>query len=134
MPDPIQLPVYLLTTAGRSVTALSSAPVLTGDEFLFVNTGHEYLDLGNYRSEDISVTYKFPSTVTIDGQAVPDRVIVVTAHTDLWVGPFPPSLYNDADGKMTFNIQWPTTGPVNILVCALKPDDKHFIDLRMPRL
>jgi hypothetical protein len=44
-------------------------------------------------------TVNFLTQVSIDGQAVGDPAIVVTAGEQRIIGPFRPSYYNDGNGK-----------------------------------
>ena len=44
------------------------------------------------------VTVQTPGTV--DGEAIADRVVSLGAATEAMVGPFPPSVYNQADGTV----------------------------------
>lgn len=64
-----------------------------GDQFL--NDGKTYLEVVN-GATDCNVTIVTQSTV--DGLAVADKTVTVSASTRKKIGPFPPSIYNDTSG------------------------------------
>lgn len=63
-----------------------------GDKF--INTGKEFIFVRNGSGAPITVTLDIRPTV--DAQAVTDRAIVVPAGEDRFIGPIPPTVYNDA--------------------------------------
>jgi len=67
-----------------------------GDDFL--NDGEKLLVIENddVDSMDLTIT----TTKTVDGEAVADKVITIGAGERHLVGPFPPQVYNDGDGKV----------------------------------
>jgi len=68
-----------------------------GSEFLHVKTG----------GTGTTVTVKNPTTV--DGLTVPDRTYVLGTNTERMIGPFPPNLYNQADGNVYVDLSSATT-------------------------
>jgi hypothetical protein len=67
----------------------------------FNNTGREFLHIKN-GAIDCVVTVKTPRTV--DGQAVTERTVTVTATEERMIGPFPPATFNQlgASGDVVF--------------------------------
>ena len=65
----------------------------------FSNDGHTILIVTNGSGGSVNVTLTTPGTV--DGLAVADRVVAVGNGVKKAIGPFPRSLYNDSDGKVT---------------------------------
>lgn len=65
----------------------------------FVNDGRTFLQVKNVNAATRTATLKIASTV--DGQAVTAPVVTIPATTgDKLIGPFPKSVYNQADGKV----------------------------------
>lgn len=63
------------------------------------NDGKMMLEVKNASASPITVTIQTPGTV--DGNAIADLVVTVPANTgDKMIGPFPPSIYNQADGSI----------------------------------
>lgn len=81
-----------------------------GDEF--VNTGVEYLEVINGSGADITVTIVTPNTV--DGLAVTDRAVVVTAGERRKIGPFPTSIYNNSNSKVNVTYSSATSVTVGL--------------------
>ena len=67
-----------------------------GDEF--VNDGNVIAYIENGSGGDITVTFATPKTV--EGLAVADAAVVVTAAEARFVGPFDPAVFNDSAGKV----------------------------------
>lgn len=87
------------------------AAAALGDDF--VNTGKEAVLLENGSGAPINVTFETPGTV--DGLAIADKVVAVPAGGARVVGPFPPSAYNDAQGKVKMTYSDVTTLTVKVL-------------------
>ena len=81
-----------------------------GDEF--VNTGTEYLEVVNGSGADVTVTIVTPNTV--DGLAVTDRAVVVTAGERRKIGPFPTSIYNNSNAKVNVTYSSATSVTVGL--------------------
>ena len=81
-----------------------------GDEF--VNTGTEYLEVVNGSGADVTVTIVTPNTV--DGLAVTDRAVVVTAGERRKIGPFPTSIYNNSNSKVNVTYSSATSVTVGL--------------------
>lgn len=64
----------------------------------FPNDGRCFLVVVNGAGAPINVTISTPGTV--DGLAVADLVVAVTNAEKREIGPFPPNIYNQADGKV----------------------------------
>lgn len=106
--------VLTVTTVDRAGVTLTGAAAAGGGDS-FPNTGVEYAIFKNTSGGDITVTLDIQSTV--DGQAVADRTVVIPATTGhKVVGPFPPSTYNDANGRVNFAY----SGVTNLTVLVLK--------------
>jgi len=77
-----------------SFTAVDNA---NGNEFL--NTGRELVLLARSGAGGAGTT-TVVTQQTVDGQAVADKSLSIADDTTVVVGPFPPSIYNDANGKV----------------------------------
>lgn len=101
------LTVQEITRAGlaTSLTALATG----GDGF--ANDGRTYFHIKNSNASARTLTVVTQKTV--DGKAVADDAINVPGTTgDVKVGPFPPDIYNDANGRvqMTYSSEVGLTG------------------------
>lgn len=67
-----------------------------GDDF--VNTGNELVVIKNANAGAVAVTVETPGTV--DGMAVPDKVVNVPAGQTFIIGPFPPQWYSSATNRV----------------------------------
>jgi hypothetical protein len=102
-----------VTVVGRSGDDITSGAVAAdvGGSDKWQNTGKEFLLLLN--GSGSSYTATFPIAKPVDGQTVPARTVTVAAgHYEL-VGPFPPNLYNDAQGNAT--VQHSATTTIKLL-------------------
>ncbi len=66
-----------------------------GDEFL--NDGNIFLHVTN-GATDCNVSFATPGNV--GGNAIAERTVLVSAASTEYIGPFPPSIYNDGDSKV----------------------------------
>lgn len=80
-----------VTRSGLAATYASAAS--GGDQFL--NNGKMLLHVKN-GATDCNVTVSTPNTV--DGLAIADLTVTVSASTEEFIGPFPASIYNDSSG------------------------------------
>ena len=77
----------------------------------FQNNGKQFLLVKNAGSPSLNVTIDALPTgstaSTPDGLTVTDRVIAVAGGAETLIGPFPPSIYNDASGavNLTTSVQ-----------------------------
>lgn len=69
----------------------------SGKEFFHVKTG----------GTGATVTVQTPGTV--DGNAIADKSYVLGTNTERMIGPFPPSVYNQADGSVYIDFSSVTT-------------------------
>jgi len=105
------LTAQTVVRAGLEATYASCAA--GGDEF--VNTGDEFIHIKNAAVADQTVTIATPATV--DGLAVADRAVVITASEERFIGPFPSSTYNDANSK----VQLTYDAVITMTIAVLKP-------------
>jgi hypothetical protein len=89
-----------LTVTQLSIAGAADAPVAVaggGDEF--PNSGREWVEIINGDSNPTTVTFTTPATV--QGVAIADPTVTVAAGARKKVGPFPPELFNNANGRVT---------------------------------
>ena len=67
----------------------------------------------------ITLTIDFPDTAVIDDQAPSNRTVTVGAGVYKMVGPFDPSTYNDANGRVQLSYSGTTT--VTVAAFRLTP-------------
>jgi hypothetical protein len=72
----------------------------------FANTGKEFLYVNNTDNGTHQIT--IASTRSIEGLAVPGRTINIEGGNKRVIGPFPPSLHNDANGLATATFSEPS--------------------------
>jgi len=96
----VQLPVQLIDTDGTNIVFRDAA--LLGHEY--INNGNTWLHIKN-GAMDVNIT--IVTTGYVDNEpfvgvplAIADRVITVPANSEMVIGIFPPSLYNDVDSKV----------------------------------
>lgn len=102
-----------LNTVSRTGADLTSAfenAAGAGDEF--TNDGRTVLYVKNGAT---SCDVTFETAKTVDGLAVADLTVTVGANKEFCIGPFPPNIYNDSDGK----VQVTYDDESNVTVCAL---------------
>jgi hypothetical protein len=101
-----------IRTATLAVTALTTASGVAGDptnHHYFANDGRTILLISNTGASTRTITYQIPTTV--DGIAVTHGGVTVAAGTQIVIGPFPPSIYNQPSdpGNMYFNLSASST-------------------------
>ncbi len=95
--------------AVQEINRVGMTPVYTGagaspllnvtDTFKFNNTGKEILHFKKSGVGNCIVTIKTPGAV--DGLAIADRSVTVVENSgDIFVGPFPPAVYNTPGTNM----------------------------------
>lgn len=109
----------MATLTAQTISRAGLEPVLAaadvaGDDF--VNTGLEFVEVVNGSGSDVTVTLDIQSTV--DGQAVTDRTVTVTAGERRIIGPFPTGTYNDSEGKMNISYSAVTSVTVGVFKLA----------------
>jgi hypothetical protein len=98
---------------GTGTTPLGvAADVGLADEF--ANTGKELLVIDNVAGI-VPCVVSIESSVTVDGQAVADRVVTVPTGEVMVIGPFNPGIYNDADGLVQISYDQVTDVYVAVL-------------------
>ena len=96
----------------NTVVRAGIAPALTaGDdanEMYFVNDGRTFLYVLNTGGAS---TLTFITPGTVDDQTIGDRAVVVAVHATqgMFIGPFPPNIYNQSDGTVHVDINDATT-------------------------
>lgn len=85
----------------RSGLATSLAAADAANGMYFPNNGSCYLHVKNAGGGACTVTISNAPNIGPDGLAVTARTVVVPATTgDSKIGPFPPNVYNQADGSV----------------------------------
>ncbi len=79
----------------------------------FPNTGNELVFVNNGGGVSLTVTENYGTGGTIDGQTLPNKTKVIAAGKSALLGPYPPGLYNDANGFM--NLGWSATTSIKVL-------------------
>jgi len=82
--------------ARTGLEAVYAAAVADGAKF--ANDGRMFVDVVNDSASDVTVTVQTPGTV--DGLAIAERTVVVTAGESRKIGPFQPNIYNQSDGMV----------------------------------
>ena len=98
-------------TLDYRTAAQGSDPISTTDRFLFRNTGRQYV-LVKKGAGSVDVTIE--TAATVDGLAIADRTVAVSANTDELIGPFKPDVYNDSDGKVA--LQFSAASAISVAV------------------
>lgn len=75
-----------------------SLAAANADGNYFDNNGRVYLEVKNDDTASKTVTIQTPGTV--DGLAIADLEVTVTAGESRKIGPFPTNIYNDANGRV----------------------------------
>lgn len=102
-----------VTRAG--INTAGAAASVGGDEF--VNTGTELLFVSNGGGAPINVTVV--TQATVDGMAVPDKVVAIPAGESRLIGPFPKQWYNDGAGKVQVTYSGVDTVTVKVIQQAM---------------
>lgn len=95
-----------------AITPSYGAAAGGGDQF--PNDGRTYLHIKNGGGSSITLT--IATQMTVDGKAVADDAIAVTNAQERVVGPFPPAIYNDANGM----VQLTYSGVTSVTVGAFR--------------
>jgi hypothetical protein len=82
----------------------------------FANGGAQVLIVDNADATSKTVTLNFPSGTTVDGQSVTPRTVTVAAGARKYIGPFPPTTYNDStSGLVSVSYSAVTSVTVGVL-------------------
>ena len=96
----IDLAIKTILVSGLTETALGS--LSTSNTYKLRNTGKQFLHLEKANAVDCTVT--IVTQQTVDGHAVADDSFTVDASGgDNFFGPFPPAVYNDANGDVNIS-------------------------------
>lgn len=93
-------------------TVLTPVAAAVGGD-LMPNNGQEFLSVVNGSGAAVTVTAAI--TKTTDGVTPAGKAITVAAGATVMFGPFPPTQYNDANGKVAFTYSAVTTVTVQAL-------------------
>lgn len=100
-----------VSRSGLNLNTLDVPAAGGGDDF--VNSGIELLYIKNADASPKTVTIVTPATQ--DALAVADRAVVVPAGNEMLIGPFPTSIYNDANGKVSLTYSAVTNVTVGVV-------------------
>lgn len=95
-----------MTRAGV-VPSYSAAIVAATTDYVMKNDGRTFIYVKNAGGSPDVVTFKTPAQIR--GLDITDPTVSVTNGTEQAIGPFEPSLFNDANGDMRFNHSFITT-------------------------
>lgn len=103
MATDVAVSVQQIVNSGLSTAYTSTGLVASSNNYLFVNDGRVLLHFKKTGAGACTVAVTTPGTM--GGLAIADLSVSVAATTgDVIVGPFPASLFNDANGKVTFTL------------------------------
>lgn len=80
---------------------------------VFVNDGNIVIIVENGSAGDITVTAT--STGTVQGLAIADPAIVVTAGEERMIGPFDPAIFNNSSGQVALTYSGVTSLTVQVI-------------------
>jgi hypothetical protein len=114
--DAATLSITTMSRSGFDMEAIATAAdAAKTDKWL--NTGAEFLAIKNAGGSPITLTLTFGVGGIIDGVVPTSKTVSVTNGHTLLVGPFPPSVYNDANGYMIVSYSAVTS----VTVAVVKP-------------
>ena len=103
----IDVSVQQPTRSGSGLTPSYTAAAASNN-YLIKNDGRTILHAKNTGGSPVTLTVITPGQV--DGNTVADLTATVPATTgDKLIGPFPPAIYNDANGEMTVTVSGATS-------------------------
>jgi hypothetical protein len=110
----VALTVQPVTIAGLTPTFSAPTDAGSGGGWSFPNTGDQVIRIKNSGAQR---TVTILSPATIGGIAIADPTVTIPATTgDVTIGPFDPSIFNNADGAVYVEVD-ATTG---LTAAALK--------------
>lgn len=80
--------------------------LVTTESYDFNNDGAVIVHIKNGATAG-EVAIETPNTV--DGLAIPDRDVTISANTEYFIGPFPVEIYNNADRQVALTFTTPQT-------------------------
>lgn len=101
------------TEISRSGIQADGGAAASGGGDTFANTGREFLAVKNADASAKTVTIDYVPTA--DGQTVPDKTVIIPAGQTYLIGPFPPSLYNNASGQVSVTYSAVTSVTVKVV-------------------
>lgn len=99
----------------KSSGTLVSTAAAAGGGDSFANTGQEVLYVNNGGGSPITVTITAQNTKYLQ-ETVSNRTVSVTNGTAQFIGPFPPAIFNDANGL----VQITYSGVTSVTVAVFK--------------
>ncbi len=84
-------------------TSYTAGVVVATTDFVFKNDGRTFIHFKKSGAGACTVTLKTPAKIA--GLDIEEPTITVAATTgDIMAGPFPPSIFNDGNNDMRFNL------------------------------
>lgn len=82
----------------------------------FINTGREFVHVKNINPAQRTLTVLTPAT--LDGLAVAELLATIPADDgDKMIGPFPPQIYNQVDGKVY--LDWSASADLSVAIVRM---------------
>jgi hypothetical protein len=106
-----------ITRAGINPEGVDQAAAVAD---YFANSGKQMLYAKN--GDASSKTITIATQQTVDGLAVEDLTVTIPAGETRLIGPFPPSVYNDGDGRVQLSYSAVTSVMVAVLKFTANPD------------
>lgn len=92
-----------VSRTGLAATYHADLTVSGSNTYLIRNPGNVILHFKKSGAGACVVSITTPNAV--DGLAIPSKTVTVPATTgDRFIGPFPPDIYNDANGDLEFGV------------------------------
>jgi hypothetical protein len=113
--------VNLTSRSGIDLTALAVVADPAGAD-KWLNSGFELVAVTNGTGYPLSVSERLGTNpgAAVDGLSPSPRVVTVAAGHTAVLGPFPQSIYNDAQGFATLGWSGPAS-LVGVTVCVFRP-------------
>jgi hypothetical protein len=93
------MPLLTPISPSRSANAYTTIAADAGGDS-FANTGKELLLVEHTNGGGASVNLTVVTQQAVDGEAVADKVVAIAPGTRQLLGPFPPQIYNDGNGRV----------------------------------
>ena len=87
------IPTLTVSRAGGSLPAVATAASVYVDE----NDGNVVVQVYNPTGSEVTIT--LTPAATVAGLTVTGPTIAIASGATRWVGPFPPAVFNDSDGR-----------------------------------
>lgn len=91
------------------------------DGHYFANTGKEVIHVKNGDAADKTITIQTPATV--EGLAIAENAVVVTAGEERFIGPFKTSVFNQQSDRPNVYIDYSATTSVTLAIIRITPKD-----------